>query len=306
MSPRARGAGLRPGSRLESPKTAGVALAACRATSGSGPLAGLSRASSRREASRTVPWPGLDSSRRSTRTSVLVDGRVAARVGRRVQEPAQRGQRIGPEPRAGILGGHSLELLLAQIDGIVAPIADRAFLHRLEIGLEPLAAAGGVAQLNWRRASISKSEPSGSGCAAVSSPLVHESSTPMAALATVGLGASSAGIAAWQASSDVVRDVSFFIRAAIAPSASIAAAGSPAARASWAERIEAGSCAITWPCRAAIACLSSSALPARTAQAASSLPALRGLRRAFKSSGVAYRNNSVGRAGGMTTSRRAS
>ena len=63
----------------------------------------------------------------------------------------------------------------------------------------------------------------------------------------------SAGSAAWQARSDVVREVSFFILVVIARSASIAAARSSAARASCASRIMDGSCAITWAFRVVMA-----------------------------------------------------
>ncbi len=50
----------------------------------------------------------------------------------------------------------------------------------------------------------------------------------------LGLRPVSAGIATWQASSAVLRDVSVFRRAAMTLSASLVAAGSFIARASWA------------------------------------------------------------------------
>ena len=77
----------------------------------------------------------------------VVDRWIAARVRRRVDEPAERLERIGPKAGSDKLHGDAMELLFAQKKRIVAAIADRALIHRSEVGVEPLATSGGVTQL---------------------------------------------------------------------------------------------------------------------------------------------------------------
>ena len=60
----------------------------------------------------------------------VVDRGIAAGIGRRVEETAQGRQCVGPEAGAGQFGGNTLELLLAQVDGIITAIADRALFRR--------------------------------------------------------------------------------------------------------------------------------------------------------------------------------
>ena len=77
----------------------------------------------------------------------VVDRWIAAGVRRRVDEPAERLERIGPEAGAHELRGDALELLLAQIQRVVAAVADRVLIHRDQVGVESFATSGGVAQL---------------------------------------------------------------------------------------------------------------------------------------------------------------
>ncbi len=167
----------------------------------------------------------------------VVDGRVAAGVGRCVDEPPECGERVGPEARAGDLGGDALELLLAQIERVVAGIVDRCSSRRprdrLSRRLRPPAASPSS---NWRRASMSNRDCSGSGWPELSNALVAASTTATAAVASSGSLRASAGKAARQASSEVARDESFLSRAARPLSVAVAAAASLAASSSWADR----------------------------------------------------------------------
>ena len=268
---------------------------------GSARRGGPSPAWSSRGGSRTARAAGRGGEPAGQPHQGVGDGRVAAGVGGRVGVSAERGQGVGPEAGAGVLGGHPLE---------TAACGSSASSRRCtgwHSSPWPRCRPRGACGRRRRRRAATAGGPAGrAACRAARagscsrSPWRSRRGPRWPRSASSGRGRSRAGSAAWQASSAVVRRVSRLSRSASALRAAIAAGSSPAASASWAVRIAAGSSASGCPLRSSIAFFSSSTLPVRTAQAASIEPALRVRGRARGLGGGAYRKTSAGRPGGRT------